>query len=131
MKSLRLLLSAIAVSACAAANASVVTVIPALPGTVSGSFVGSGAETIDFTVPAPYTYTFMLGIAAFEQTFTGVGKATFSDSFTVAPGTDVTYSLTTAVPEIATWVMMFLGFAGLGFAGYRGTRGRTPTFVTS
>ncbi len=28
----------------------------------------------------------------------------------------------TAVPEPATWVMMGLGFAGLGFAGYRGRK---------
>jgi hypothetical protein len=26
------------------------------------------------------------------------------------------------VPEPSTWVMMFLGFAGLGFAGYRSSR---------
>ena len=29
---------------------------------------------------------------------------------------------TTSVPELSTWVMMALGFAGLGFAGYRGRR---------
>ncbi len=28
------------------------------------------------------------------------------------------------VPEASTWVMMILGFAGLGFAGYRTTKGR-------
>ncbi len=27
-----------------------------------------------------------------------------------------------AVPELSTWAMMLLGFAGLGFAGYRGSR---------
>jgi autotransporter-associated beta strand protein len=32
----------------------------------------------------------------------------------------------TAVPEVSTWAMMMLGFAGLGFAGYRKARtGRT------
>jgi hypothetical protein len=25
----------------------------------------------------------------------------------------------TAVPELSTWALMLLGFAGLGFAGYR------------
>ena len=30
--------------------------------------------------------------------------------------------LTTAVPEPATWAMMVLGFAGLGFAAYRSSR---------
>ena len=28
-------------------------------------------------------------------------------------------SITTAIPEPSTWVMLILGFAGLGFAGYR------------
>jgi hypothetical protein len=28
----------------------------------------------------------------------------------------------TAVPEPSTWAMMLLGFAGLGFAGYRRSR---------
>ncbi len=28
----------------------------------------------------------------------------------------------TAIPEPATWAMLMLGFAGLGFAGYRGSR---------
>ena len=27
-----------------------------------------------------------------------------------------------AIPEPSTWAMMLLGFAGLGFAGYRKTR---------
>ncbi|MGP7985334.1 PEPxxWA-CTERM sorting domain-containing protein [Rhodoblastus sp.] len=28
-------------------------------------------------------------------------------------------TVSSAVPEPATWAMMLLGFAGLGFAGYR------------
>ncbi len=40
------------------------------------------------------------------------------------PGGAVSLSLTdssasSAVPEASTWAMMMLGFAGLGFAGYR------------
>jgi hypothetical protein len=27
-----------------------------------------------------------------------------------------------AIPEPSTWAMMLLGFAGLGYAGYRGRR---------
>jgi hypothetical protein len=30
------------------------------------------------------------------------------------------------VPEASTWAMLLLGFAGLGFIGYRQTRGRRP-----
>ena len=29
-----------------------------------------------------------------------------------------------AIPEPSTWAMMIAGFAGLGFAGYRASRGR-------
>ena len=42
------------------------------------------------------------------------------NSRTLGVGGSVT---TVAVPEPATWVMMALGFAGLGFAGYRSSRG--------
>ena len=50
-------------------------------------------------------------------------------------GTDIThqgpfnaaFSLSGAVvPEPSTWAMMLLGFAGLGFAGYRHARRRRP-----
>ena len=41
-------------------------------------------------------------------------------------GANLEVSLTgatvTAAPELSTWAMMLLGFAGLGFAGYRGSR---------
>jgi hypothetical protein len=35
------------------------------------------------------------------------------------PGTTET---TTAVPEASTWAMMLIGFAGLGYFGYRRCR---------
>jgi hypothetical protein len=34
----------------------------------------------------------------------------------------VTLTVTTAVPELSTWAMMMLGFAGLGFVAYRTSR---------
>ena len=47
------------------------------------------------------------------------------------PGGAVSLSLTdssaaSAVPETSTWAMMMLGFAGLGFAGYRASRKSLP-----
>ena len=58
----------------------------------------------------------------------GTTTATVTDTFTISPsfGSDA-YSVgntfvedaNITVPEPATWVMMLLGFAGLGFAGYR------------
>jgi hypothetical protein len=38
----------------------------------------------------------------------------------------VSFGVNLAVPEPSTWAMMALGFAGLGFAGYRRTRKETP-----
>jgi PEP-CTERM motif len=34
----------------------------------------------------------------------------------------VDITLARSVPEPSTWAMMLLGFAGLGFAGYRASR---------
>jgi hypothetical protein len=45
----------------------------------------------------------------------------------VAPTFNAAFSLTGAVvPEPSTWAMMLLGFAGLGFAGYRRARKAHP-----
>ena len=35
------------------------------------------------------------------------------------------------VPEPSTWAMLLLGFAGIGFAGYRRTRARSVSFAAS
>jgi hypothetical protein len=62
---------------------------------------------------------------------------TYSQTFATTPGATYTYAftfneldvgpsallVTTSVPEPSTWAMMLLGFAGLGFAGYRRVRG--------
>jgi hypothetical protein len=37
-------------------------------------------------------------------------------------GVTTTLTTTSGVPEPSTWAMMFIGFAGLGFAGYRKAR---------
>jgi hypothetical protein len=43
------------------------------------------------------------------------------------PTFNATFSLSGAViPEPSTWAMMLLGFAGLGFAGYRHARKARP-----
>ena len=48
-----------------------------------------------------------------------------SDQITVMDTSNVAYPAgfgyrVDAVPEMSTWLMMALGFASLGFAGYRG-----------
>jgi hypothetical protein len=41
----------------------------------------------------------------------------------VAPTFNAAFSLSgSVVPESSTWAMLLLGFAGLGFAGYRQAR---------
>jgi PEP-CTERM motif len=42
------------------------------------------------------------------------------DEFFTSP-TSISFVLT-SVPEPSTWTMMLVGFAGLGFAGYRASR---------
>jgi hypothetical protein len=42
--------------------------------------------------------------------------------FVVNPGGSIT-----AIPEPSTWAMMLLGFAGLGYAAYRGSRRTAAT----
>jgi hypothetical protein len=60
--------------------------------TFTGSFIGTGGMV-----------TF-----AINETFGGANGGVFLDNVSV-----------TTVPEASTWVMMLVGFAGLGFAGYR------------
>jgi hypothetical protein len=42
--------------------------------------------------------------------------------FTLTPPIDPGIGWVIAVPEASTWAMMLLGFAGLGYAGWRGSR---------
>jgi len=42
-------------------------------------------------------------------------------------GADATVTIAAAVPEISTWAMMALGFAALGFAGFRSSRPNAPS----
>ena len=49
------------------------------------------------------------------------GSSYLSDSAFIAP-VDPGIDFLTAVPEASTWAMMLLGFAGLGYAGWRGSR---------
>jgi hypothetical protein len=46
----------------------------------------------------------------------------------VDPNSDGPYDLivNVSVPEPTTWVMMLLGFAGMGFIGYRKARPAVP-----
>ena len=52
---------------------------------------------------------------------TDVSLFHFTPSF-LMPTDLAILDLPTAVPEPSTWAMMLIGFAGLGFAGYRASR---------
>jgi PEP-CTERM motif len=59
---------------------------------------------------------------AFNDAFfgTGYGNSTWTIGLTGDNiVTSATFSSTSTIPEPSTWAMMLLGFAGLGFAGYR------------
>ena len=87
-------------------------------GTVLGyqcSFFGSGPEPDFHRIPC----------RLYRGTITGA-VVTTSDLevalFVVNPGG----SITAAVPQPSTWAMMLVGFAGLGYAGWRGLRKARP-----
>lgn len=83
-----------------------------------------GNLLIDIDEKAPYT-----GGPGFE--FNGASDGDFSRAYsgmTIPVSNNsglVTGFTVVSVPEPSTWAMMVLGFAGLGFAGYRGARRAT------
>jgi PEP-CTERM motif len=54
----------------------------------------------------------------FQESSKDIAYLTLTDGYVAAIGG---LSIAT-VPEPSTWAMMLLGFAGLGFAGYRASR---------
>jgi hypothetical protein len=49
----------------------------------------------------------------------------------LALGGDTGYQFSSAVPEPSTWAMMLIGFAGLGFVGYRQARRKDGLAVSA
>jgi hypothetical protein len=80
-------------------------------------------------VPAPYLDLPGIGFYTTDGTawnlyYTGAPSYNELNSGTFAPGTSGSFTLT-GVPEPSTWAMMLVGFAGIGFAGYRARRRAT------
>ena len=105
---------------------------------VSGFAKGLGFQSMEFTIMAD-------GVEVLDVTFgsLAVAESFFHDDVIdlgsdFGPNIDLTFGYTLvadgsggfgfdlaiggAVPEPSTWAMMLVGFAGLGFAGYRSTR---------
>ncbi len=109
------------------------------------SFTWDGIKYSDIMVGplTAYSYSFPYGgVDAF--TVTGIDRAdgldpsntsafvtglTFENSGTFT-GTQTPITAGTTVPEPSSWAMMLLGFAGLGYAGYRKTKS-APTAVAA
>jgi hypothetical protein len=116
----------------------------------SGFANGLGFESMEFAIEAD-------GVEILDTTFRSlaVAESFFHDNVIdlgsdFGPNIDLTFGYTLvadgsggfgfdfaiggAVPEPSTWAMMLVGFAGIGFAGYRSTRrilgrGREPPVV--
>jgi hypothetical protein len=87
----------------------------ALPETTDGASIpGCGGH--NYCPLSPFGATFA-GTAE-SVNFSGSADYVVYDNITVGSGTVITGG----VPEPATWAMMMVGFAGLGFAGWRKAR---------
>jgi PEP-CTERM motif len=110
-----------------------------LIGSQENGFAGAlGFQSMEFTIVAD-------GVEILDTTFKSlsIAESFFRDSVinlgsSLGPDIDLTFGYTLvadgsggfgfdlavggAVPEPSTWAMMVLGFAGLGYAGYRQTR---------
>jgi hypothetical protein len=82
--------------------------IPGVPSTFSLDSAASQMLDNPFPEPSPNLWDAALGV--FSDPDTGSSYA-FIDAFGGPP-----------IPEPSTWAMLLLGFAGLGFAGYRASR---------
>jgi hypothetical protein len=113
-----------------------------LSGTFSDAVFGSGgALTLSASNPSPtQSVTFTSNviapslIAAFDRAMS-LSLTDVSPSAAVVLGTlrsfhsDVSGDFSSAVPEPSTWAMMLLGFAGLGYVGFRKARARSAISI--
>jgi hypothetical protein len=82
----------------------------------------SNGAVLDLNAPGVATATFsavgFLSAIKDQDDFSGTDGSATSSILGNA------FSVGSTVPEPSTWVMMFLGFAGLGYAGLRGSKKR-------
>jgi hypothetical protein len=121
---------------CSSASPNVVN-----PGNIFQKLQGSGVVAIDETYTASFSFLgpgAIVPILASLFTQGEYGMADFGDtatfsfdlpngvSFDSASG-DFLVGNSGSVPEPSTWAMMLIGFAGLGYAGFKTTRPRAST----
>jgi hypothetical protein len=84
-------------------------------GKVTGSYTHStGGANIPFTAPFFGSQTYAYNGGTFELDLNGVSPGVNTTALLSGP-----FSVTEAVPEPATWALMGIGFACLGFLAYR------------
>jgi len=96
-------------------------------GSIAFAGSGSGDEVGIFfgnlVVPQGYLSDSPLSDTATydSQTFSSLGATPGTYKWTWGTGANQNFTLVigTAIPEPSTWAMMLIGFAGLGFMGYR------------
>jgi hypothetical protein len=59
-----------------------------------------------------------------NQSFSTLGVTPGAYKWTWGSGVNQNFTLVIGTPEPSTWAMMLLGFAGLGYAGYRRSKAR-------
>ena len=93
---------------------------------VSATFTGDvgGNAVVDELDPSRASLGFVTISAAPGGGFFIDNRAAIFGVYTINGGDPITVpvALTVGAPEPSTWTMMALGFAGLGFAGYRASR---------
>ena len=98
-----------------------VAAVPNSVFTFGGTLVCVGSATLvspcnPFGLNPPPGVTLLTGVAIVAPGFGPVAGTSDTPVITLV-------SSVTTIPEAPTWAMMLLGFAGLGFAGYRAQRG--------
>jgi hypothetical protein len=103
-------------------NVGVATTVPTFPGFPLGVTSGTYNMTFDLTMASTYNPAFVTaqgGIVAGAEAALGTallaGETYINIHTSMFPNGEIRGFLA-AVPEPATWVMMLIGFAGLGFA---------------
>ena len=93
----------------------------AFASSASGDIVVFVADVDELDVPEGYVSDTPLSDTATYtgQTFSSLGVTPGTYEWKWGTGANQNFTLEIGVPEPSTWAMMLLGFAGLGFAGYR------------
>jgi hypothetical protein len=94
------------------------TQLAAVPG---ASLPGDGAPTI--------TGSTSNGRFTFIDSSADITGITVSENLAVSTNSFEIAQIATSVPELSTWVMMGLGFAGLAFVGYRARRAQVRVVI--